>query len=174
MPFSLCTDQSTERVGNTPGGYEASDLLCATLKGVEATASPVAMTFRHAMSRITIRIIKGEDFEGQLPTQAKVYVHSTVPHATIDLATGTATRDIYGREASIRARQRSKYVYEAIVVPQRITTRVPLVEVEIKGVSYMYEGNFNFKAGTDHLVNLVVNDTPEKLSINVSGELKQW
>ena len=33
MPFSLCTDQSTERVGNTPGGYEASDLLCATLKG---------------------------------------------------------------------------------------------------------------------------------------------
>lgn len=174
MPFSLCTDQSTERVGNTPGGYEASDLLCATLKGVEATESPVAMTFRHAMSRITIRIIKGEDFEGQLPTQAKVYVHSTVPHATIDLATGTATRDIYGREASIRARQRSKYVYEAIVVPQRITTRVPLVEVEIKGVSYMYEGNFNFKAGTDHLVNLVVNDTPEKLSINVSGELKQW
>ena len=174
MPFSVSTDQSTARVGDTPGGYEASDLLCATRKGVQATASPVALTFHHAMSHLTIRLIKGEDYEGDLPTNAQVHVLSTVPQATIDLATGSATRDIYGQKAAIRARQRSRYVYEAIVVPQRIQNRMPLVEVEMEGVSYMYESTFQFKAGTDHLVSLVITDNPERVTMNITGEIENW
>lgn len=174
MPFSVSTDQSTARTGDTLGGYEASDLLCAAREGVQATASPVALTFHHAMSHLTIRLIKGEDYEGDMPTDARVYVLSTVPQATIDLATGSATKDIYGQEATIRARQRSNYVFEAIVVPQRILTRAPLIEVETGGVSYMYEGIFHFRPGTDHLVSLVITNNPEKAELNVGGDVVGW
>ena len=37
-------------------------------------------------------LIKGEDFEGEMPTYAEVYVHNTVPESTIDLSAGVATK----------------------------------------------------------------------------------
>lgn len=174
MPFGVRLDQSTARLWTTPGGYEASDLLWASAQGVQASAQMVTLRFRHVMSRLTIRLIKGEDFQGEMPTEAQVYVHGTVPEATVDLARGEATKYMYGREATIRAHQRSNYVYEAIVVPQRITRRRPLVEVVMKGVSYLYESNFVFKAGTDHLLNIVITDNPDKAIIDVGGEIKGW
>ena len=70
QPFSVATDQSTAKTGTTPGGYEASDLLFATTKGIKASASPINLTFKHIMSKIKIRLIKGEDFEGEMPATA--------------------------------------------------------------------------------------------------------
>lgn len=174
MPFAVSTDQSTPRSGSTLGGYEASDLLYAARKRVVATADPVALTFRHLMSHLTIRLIKGENCEADLPTDARVYVLSTVPEATIDLAFGEATKNPRGQERAIRARQRSDYVYEAIVVPQRIQYSMPLVEVEMDGVSYVFDGIFHFKAGTDHLINIVIDEDPERLEMNISGEVDKW
>ncbi len=174
MPFAVSTDQSTPRSGSTPGGYEASDLLYAARKRVAATADPVALTFQHLMSHLTIRLIKGEDCEDDLPTNAQVYVLSTVPEATIDLSVGEATKNPRGQEKAIRARQRSNYVYEAIVVPQRIQYSMPLVEVEMGGVSYVFDGILHFKAGTDHLINIVINEDPERVEMNISGEVDKW
>lgn len=174
MPFAVSTDQSTPRSGSTPGGYEASDLLYAARKRVAATDEPVVLTFRHLMSHLTIRLIKGEDCEDDLPTNARVYVLGTVPEATIDLAYGEATKNPRVQERAIRARQRSDYVYEAIVVPQRIQYRTPLVEVEMGGISYVFEDIIHFKAGTDHLVNIVINEDPEKTEMNISGEVDKW
>ena len=172
--FSISTDQSTAKTATSLGGYEASDLLFATSKNITASTSPVCLTFRHIMSKLKIRLIKGEDFEGEMPTKAKVYVHSTVPTATGDLQAGVATRYVKGNSQTIIARQEGSTIYSAIIVPQRIDNRKPLLEVVMNGVSYFYESKFQFKPGTEHLVNLIISNNPDQVKINIGGEIKNW
>lgn len=64
QPFSVALDQSTPKTATAPGGYEASDLLFATSKDIQASNSPISLNFKHIMSKLKIRLIKGEDFEG--------------------------------------------------------------------------------------------------------------
>lgn len=92
QPFSVVLDQSTAKSKEAMGGYEASDLLFASSKNISASASPIPLNFKHIMSKLKIRLIKGEDFEGDMPTTAQVTIHNTVPTATIDLQAGVATR----------------------------------------------------------------------------------
>ena len=174
QPFSVATDQSTAKTATALGGYEASDLLFATTKGIKASASPINLTFKHIMSKIKIRLIKGEDFEGEMPATADVYIHNTVPTATVDLQAGVATRYVKGTRQTIKAQQEGAYSYSAIVVPQRVENRQPLVEVVMRGVSYMYESKFVFKPGVEHLVNLVITNNPDKIKIEIGGEVENW
>ena len=172
--FSISVDQSTVRTSTSLGGYEASDLLFAVSKDITASTSPIHLTFRHIMSKLKIRLIKGEDFEGEMPTTATVYVHSTVPTATVDLQAGVVTRYVKGARQTIVARQDGDTSYSAIIVPQRLDNRVPLVEVVMNGVSYFYESKFQFKPGTEHLVNLIISNNPDQVKINIGGEIKDW
>ena len=172
LPFSVSLDQGAATEGMD--GYEASDFLYAKTGGVSASDAPVTLTFRHIMSKLTIRLIKGEDFEGDMPTDAEVYVHNTVPTSTIDLNAGVATRYVRGSRATIKARQESDFVFAAIVVPQRVDNRMPLVEVIMKGVSYVYESKFQFKPGVEHLVNMVISDNPDQVKIEIGGEIQDW
>ncbi len=174
QPFSVSTDQSTAKTANALGGYEASDLLYAVSKGVKASASPVSLTFKHIMSKLKIRLVKGEDFDGEMPTKAEVYVHNTVATATIDLQEGAATRYVKGTRQTIKAHQDGDYTYSAIVVPQRLDNRQPLVEVVMNGVSYMFESKFVFKPGVEHLVNLIITENPEQVKIDIGGEIQNW
>lgn len=174
QPFSVATDQSTAKTATALGGYEASDLLFATSKGIKASASPINLTFKHIMSKLKIRLVKGEDFEGEMPTTAQVYVHNTVPTATIDLQAGMATRYVKGTQQTITAHQDDDYVFSAILVPQRVENRQPLVEVVMKGVSYMYESKFVFKPGVEHLVNLIITNNPDNVKIEIGGEVENW
>ena len=169
QPFSVSLDQSTAKTTEKLGGYEASDLLFAAKKGITASASPVNLTFKHIMSKLTIRLI-----EGDMPTDATVYIHNTIPTATIDLQAGVATRNMKGNRQTIIAHHDFSTIYSAIIVPQRIENRMPLIEVEMKGVSYLFESKFQFKAGTEHLVNLIISDNPEKVKIDVGGEVQGW
>ena len=75
QPFSVALDQSTPKTATAPGGYEASDLLFATSKDIQASNSPISLNFKHIMSKLKIRLIKGEDFEGDMPTHAQVTIH---------------------------------------------------------------------------------------------------
>lgn len=174
QPFSVATDQSTAKTATALGGYEASDLLFATTKGIKASASPINLTFKHIMSKLKIRLVKGEDFEGEMPTTAQVYIHNTVPTATIDLQAGMATRYVKGTQQTITAHQDDNYVFSAILVPQRVENRQPLVEVVMKGVSYMYESKFVFKPGVEHLVNLIITNNPDNVKIEIGGEVENW
>ena len=62
----------------------------------------------------------------------------------------------------------------AIVVPQRITNRRPLVEVVMRGVSYLRESSFVFKSGMHHIVSLTITKNPEQVKIEISGEIDNW
>lgn len=174
QPFSVSTDQSTAKTATALGGYEASDLLFATSKNIMASVSPIRLTFKHIMSKLKIRLIKGEDFEGDMPTTATVYIHNTVPTATVDLQAGVATRYVNGTRQTITAHQDGDTSYSAIIVPQRIDNRQPLIEVVMKGVSYLFESKFQFKPGTEHLVNLIISDNPDKVKIDIGGEIQDW
>lgn len=174
QPFSVSTDQSTAKTATALGGYEASDLLFATSKNIMASVSPIRLTFKHIMSKLKIRLIKGEDFEGDMPTTATVYIHNTVPTATVDLQAGVATRYVKGTRQTITAHQDGDTSYSAIIVPQRIDNRQPLIEVVMKGVSYLFESKFQFKPGTEHLVNLIISDNPDKVKIDIGGEIQDW
>ncbi|MDE6290174.1 MAG: fimbrillin family protein, partial [Muribaculaceae bacterium] len=109
LPLQVSEDQ-------TKDGYEASDLLYASSFGVSASADPVGLRFRHIMSKITVRLIKGEDYEGEIPTDATVYIHNTVTDATVDLAAGVATRNPRGQRRTVTARGNGNANYSAIIV----------------------------------------------------------
>ena len=173
QPFTVSTNQQAD-AGDGMGGYEASDFLYARTEDISASDAPVTLTFRHIMSKLTVRLIKGEDFEGEMPTDAQVYVHNTVPEATIDLSAGVATRYVRGTTATITAKQESDYMFSAIIVPQRVDNRMPLVEVIMKGVSYVFESKFQFKPGVEHLVNMVISDNPDQVKIEIGGEIVDW
>ena len=171
-PFMVKLDQTRPAEGQS--GYELSDFLWGSRLALPASNDPVNIQFRHLMSRLTIRLIKGDDYEGEIPEDVKVYVHNTVPNAFIDLEYGFATVDGHSSAATIQARKESTEVFSAIIVPQRLDTRVPLIEVISEGVSYMYDTKFLFKSGINHLVNLVIDKNPDQLKIEIGGEITDW
>lgn len=166
------SDQRMEE--NGVGNYELSDFLWAKSPNLSATSSPVSMTFRHCMSRLDIRLVKGEDYEGDLPEDAVVYIHNTVTSATADLNAGIVTKNPYASAQTVTAHDLGNHRYSAILVPQRLDNRVPLVEVVMKGVSYLVESKFLFKQGVCHTLTLVISKNPEQIKIEIGGELENW
>ena len=174
LPFEVALDQTTARNGSSLGGYEASDFLWASSKNVTAGNGSVKLTFAHRMSKLDVRLVKGEDYDGELPEEAEVYIHNTVPSATIDLSAGFVTKNPYGTTETIRAMKTDSYQYSAILVPQRIDNSKPLVEVVMKGVSYLVESRFVFKPGIQHTVTVVISKNPEQVKIEIGGEIENW
>lgn len=173
-PFTVATDQSVSGSGATLGGYEASDFLWAGHTKVSADGKPVSLLFKHRMSKLLIRLVKGEDYEGELPDEAEVYIHNTIPSATIDLSVGIVTKNPHATSQTIKAKALGNQRYTAIVVPQRLDNRQPLVEVVMKGVSYLYESKFLFKPGIQHIVSLIITKNPEQVKIEIGGEVENW
>lgn len=173
LDFAVKSDQ---RDSNESGisAYEASDFLFASAKKITATSNPVNLQFSHIMSKLTVKLIKGEEYDGEIPEKAEVTIHNTVTKATIDLAAGVATRNMYADKEIIRAKQTSPTSYTAIIVPQRIDNIEPLIEVTMEGVSYLFESRFVFKPGKHHIVNLVIDSSPEKVKIEIGGEINNW
>ena len=168
MPLVVSTEQ------HLSANYASSDFLWAGKKNVEASDGKVTLQFEHRMSRLVIKLVKSEDYEGDLPEDAEVYIHNTVTSATADLSVGIVTRDSHGTPETIRAKYLGNHRYAAIIVPQRLNNRQPLVEVVMKGVSYLYESKFLFKSGVQHNVLLVVSKNPEQVKIEVGGEWENW
>ncbi|WP_270487319.1 fimbrillin family protein [Butyricimonas synergistica] len=174
MPFEVASDQTIEGNENALGAYEASDFLWAKAKAVTAGEGAVKLVFAHRMSKLNVRLVKGDDYEGELPEEAEVYVHNTVPSATIDLSVGVVTRNPYATARTIRAKKTGVQQYSAIVVPQRMDNSKPLVEVVMKGVAYLVESRFVFKPGIQHTITVVISKNPEQVKIEIGGEIENW
>ena len=169
--FTVALDQSTPETADALSGYEASDFLWAKATGI-SKMDAVPLTFKHRMSKVVINLVKGEDYEGDIPAEAVVRIHNTVPAAVIDLATGVVTKNGYESAKSITTKKVSDGVYTAIVVPQRLENKLPLIEVLSHGVSYLVESKFVFRSGTQHTINLTLNNNPDKVKIEIGGELE--
>ena len=167
-PFSVSTNQSIAE------NYMKSDFLWASKEKVTASKGSVSVQFAHRLSRMAIKLVKGDDYDGDLPDDARVFVHNTVTDATINLAYGFATSRQKVSSKTIEARDFGNHIFAAIVIPQRLDTRRPLVEVIMKGVSYLYEAKFNFKPGMQHNVTLVISKNPSQIKIEIGGEIEGW
>ena len=168
QPFSVATDQ------NDGVGFEASDLLWTAKKGLTANSGTVNLQFAHRLSRMQLQLVKSDDYEGELPDDAEVYVHNTVVDGTLDMNVGMVTCERHASAKTIKARSLGNHCYAAIVIPQRLNNRVPLVEVVSHGVSYLYESRFLFKPGVQHNVQLVLSNNPDRIKNQIGGEIQNW
>ena len=170
LPFAVALDQSVGETADALSGYEASDFLWAKNEGIQRSET-VPLVFRHRMSKLVVNLIKGEEYSGEIPSDAVVQIHNTVADAYIDISTGNVTRNQYEQAKTITAKKVSDGVYTAIIVPQRIETRRPLVEILAGEVSYLIESSFVFKAGVQHTVNITLNNNPDQVRIEIGGEI---
>lgn len=165
--FNLQTDQRQQ-------GYTLSDLMWASTKGVERSGGAIPLNFKHKLSRLDINLIKGEDYEGELPTTAKVMVMNTVTSALVSLETGDIQKYPYGIVQNIQARQIGEGRYSAIIVPQKILNQVPLVEITVNDISYLISTRFIFESGKRHTIDITLNSDPNKALINIGGGIESW
>ena len=165
-PFSVLEDQSA--------GFGACDFLWGKVASQAYTTDAIPLLFSHKLSKITLNLVKGADYIGDLPSNAVFYLHSTVPTATVDLTTGSVTKDPYGSARTITCHKVSDETYEAVIIPQRLASRTPLFEMVANGVSYLVEGSFNFKPGVNHTFNVTLNTSTESIRIEIGGDIANW
>ena len=172
--WSVQLDQSTPETEDALSGYEASDFLWGKATGVSQTDGDVQLEFKHICAKMVIKLVRGEKFTYDFPKDTKVFLHSTVPTATINLEKGVMSKDIYGTRHKIRARQVSVDTYEVILIPQSITERMPFIEVEMSGVSYMTEDMFSYRPGVQYSVAITLNSSPEQIEVEIGGGIGEW
>lgn len=173
--FELATDQ-------TGAGYEASDFLWAKAEGVRQTDGTVNLDMKHLMSKLTVKIVAGEDYIGSLPEDATVHLHSTVTNVNVDLEKGSVVKDPYSGAKSIKMKNlgirtfdgEKAVVYEAIVVPQMLENSVPLLEINSKSVSYLLEDPFNFRPGVAYTYTATLNTSTTAIKVEIGCEIEDW
>lgn len=170
--FNVCEDQSA--TDGEMSGYEASDFLWASAEGVAASASPVSMKFNHCMSRVKIELKKSEDYSGEIPSDCEVFIHNMIPTALIDLQTGGVEASPYVGVKTVKCRKLGNTEYVACIVPQRISTRRPLVEVTTSNVSYLLEGTISLKQGYQSTIIVTLSQSPQQVAIEIGGSLGSW
>lgn len=172
--FTVALDQNAPASAGKLGGYEASDFLWASVMDVAGSADPVALKFSHRMSKMLVKLTKSEDYEGDLPSDIEVYIHNTVPVASISLSTGDVSKNLYAGTETIKARKLSSSEYTACLVPQNIETRRPLIEVITSGVSYLMEGKISLKQGYMHTIVIELSKNPDQTKIEIGGGIGGW
>lgn len=174
--FDLPTDQNSPETDNTLSGYEAADLLWAKATKVSKEDGAVQLQFKHMMSRVVVKIERGETYEGELPEDITVHLYNTVTTAVVDFTHGSLQEYAFGKKNTITMKQVSEDTFTAIVVPQNIERRTPLVEVTMEGIAYLLSYSTSFRPGYQHTITVTLNTSPEqeKIEINIEGEINDW
>lgn len=178
----VALDQTVEGDDETLGAYEASDILWAKASGVRQTDGVVSLAMQHVMSKLTVKIVAGEDYVGSLPDDASVLLHSTVAAGRLNLENGSVTKDSYSGAQSIKMKKLGlrtydgveAVVYEAIVVPQMLESSVPLLEINSKSVSYLLEDPFNFRPGVAYTYTATLNTSTTAIKVEIGCEIEDW
>lgn len=155
-------------------GFTLSDFMWAKAKGVQQSQGDIALQFKHKLSRLDINLVKGDDYEGDLPSTAEVRIMNITTTAAIDLERGEIEKNPYGTTGTIIAHQWKTGQYSAIIVPQKLLNSIPLIEVIVSGVSYLYSSKFIFESGKRHTLNLTLSSNPDKVIINIGGDISNW
>ena len=172
--FRVALDQNLPAENGNLGGYESSDFLWASATDIEGASEPVALKFSHRMSKVLIKLTKSADYEGEIPSDLEVFIHNTVPVASISLSSGDVSKDLYANVETIKARKLSNSEYTACLVPQNIETRRPLVEIVTSGVSYLMEGKISLKQGYMHTITIELSKNPDQTKIEIGGGIGSW
>ena len=180
--FFVKADQTTIGDESTLSGFEASDLLWAKAEGVSRADGTVNLAMKHLMSKLTVKLVAGEDYIGSLPADATVLLHNTVTGARIDFSKGSVSKDPYSGVQTIKMKNLGlrtidgvqAVVYEAVVVPQMLETSVPFLEINSKSVSYLIEEPFNFRPGTAYTYTATLNASTNSIKVDIGCEIEDW
>ena len=174
QPYFVSLDQSISTAGEM-SDYEASDLLWAKAEGVSSEDDvEVQLQFKHIMSKLVVKLVKGPDYQGVFPDEGELFVHNLVAGGLVDLARGEVIKDPYATPETIKARQIAPDTFEVILIPQRLSTRRPFLEYIANGVSFLLEDTFNFRTGVQYTINLTINANPDQVAIEIGAETGEW
>lgn len=166
--FEVAADQNAPETDGALSGYEASDLMWAKAIKVSREDGKVALQFKHLMSKCVVTITTGEKYEGEIPDDIVTHIYNTSTSAILDFAAGSLQKDSQGPRKTITMKKISNERFEAIVVPQNIERRTPLIEVTMGGIAYLLEYSLSFKPGYVHTINLIVNTSPDQEKIEIA------
>lgn len=174
--FEVATDQSQPSANGVLGGYEASDLMWAKTTKVSREDGSVKLQFNHMLTRVVVDIVRGAKYEGELPENISVHLYNTVTTAVVDWTIGSLKAYPQGGRKTITMRQLDTDTFDAIVVPQFIERRTPLVEITMDGIAYLLETSMSFRPGKQHTITVTLNTSPdqEKIEIELDGEVGDW
>lgn len=166
--YMLPLDQNKPESGDELSGYEAADVMYAKSQNVSSDEGTVHLKFQHMLSKCTVKIIKGEKFEGEIPDDIVVHIYNTTIEYLLDLSKGSVAKYGLGSRKTITMRKHSNELFDAIVVPQNIELSTPLIEVTMGGIAYLLNYSISFKPGYNHTINLTVNTSPDQENIEIS------
>lgn len=174
--FEVATDQNSPETEETLSGYEASDLMWAKAERVAREDGAVQLSFKHMMSRLVLNIERGPKYEGELPEQIEAHVYNTRTRAIVNWTTGTLQADPQSEHRTITMRKVDGDTFEAIIVPQFIERRTPLIEITMEGIAYLLESSASFRPGKQHTFTVTLNTSPdqEKIEIDIDGDIDDW
>ena len=177
QPFSLVADQNSLVENTGISGYEMSDILYAKSEKVSKGENGViSLNFKHMMSKCIVTITKGENFEGEIPDDISTHIYNTITAGTVNLTTGSIEKDGFGARRTITMKKVSNTRFEAVIIPQNIERRTPLIEVTMGGIAYLLEYSLSFKPGYVHTINLILNTSPdqEKIEISIDPSIRDF
>lgn len=168
-PFSLATDQND-------GGYEASDLLFAKAEQVSRSDGPVNLQFKHMMSKMVVNLVKGEQFEGEIPDDVVAHIYNTTTSCLVNWQTGSVEKDVFGTKQTLTMKKFSNDHFEAVIIPQNLEKRTPLIELTMGGIAYLLETSLSFRPGYVHTITVTLNTSPdqEQIEISIDPGIEGW
>lgn len=150
--FEVKKDQSTPRIQNNMGGYEASDFLWAKAENIAPTEGKIKIQLDHKMAGAHVILTEGTGFEeGEFALIEKhVSAVGTTRKASINMATGEVT-PVGGAQADgIQMCPQTDGSFRAIVVPQTVAAGTRLFSLTIDGMVYGFskkDVDFTYEAG---------------------------
>ena len=115
-----------------------------------------------------VNVLKGEKFEGELPDDIDVHIYNTATTADLNLANGSVEKYALGDRKTITMKKLSNEQFKAIVIPQNIERRTPLIEISMGGIAYLLEYSLSFRPGYQHTINLIVNTSPDQEKFEIA------
>lgn len=174
--FDLPLDQNSTETESSLSGYEAADLMWAKATKVSQSDNAVQLEFKHMMSRVVVKLERGENYEGKLPEDITVHLYNTATTAEVDFTKGSLQRYAHSEKKTITMKQLSGDTFAAIVIPQNIERRTPLVEITMEGIAYLLSYSTSFRPGYQHTITVTLNTSPEqeKIEIEIEGDINDW
>ncbi|WP_418992636.1 fimbrillin family protein [Alistipes sp.] len=158
--FAVLADQGGDN-------YKASDLIVAVKAGVKPTLSSTAMTFRHKMARIVIRVTNesGSDVTG-------IVVKGAVGTGVLDPGTGDFTAKEGAEKVDVTANKASASVYYALLVPQSgVQLQVTVATADGKKRTQTL-GVTDLKSGENR--GMECNVQPADIEVKYTGAIAGW
>lgn len=144
--FVVKKDQSTPRVQNNMGGYEASDFLWAKAENIAPTEGKIKITLDHKMAGVHVILTEGDGFEeGEFALIEKhAAAMGTTRKAAINMATGQVAPVGDAQSDGIQMCPQTDGSFRAVVVPQTVAAGTPLFRLTVEGMVYNFKKDVDF------------------------------